>query len=51
MNKQTKQQAILHQLRRLANQPGEQAYYALEVLEQERSKQMVSEALAALTNA
>src|SRR6266567_2254147 len=51
MKKQTKQQAILHQLRSLANQPGEQAHYALEVLERERGTQVASEALAVLTNA
>jgi hypothetical protein len=51
MKKQTKQQAILHQLRSLANQPREQAHYALEVLERERGKQVASEALATLTNA
>jgi hypothetical protein len=50
MKKQTKQQAILQQLRSLANQSREQAYYALEVLERERSKQVVVEALAVLTN-
>src|SRR6266567_1781001 len=50
MKKQTKQQAILHQLRSLANQPREQAHYALEVLGRERGKQVASEALAALTN-
>jgi len=50
MKKQTKQQAILHQLRSLANQPREQAHYALEVLGRERGKQVTSEALAALTN-
>jgi hypothetical protein len=51
MNKQTKQQAILHQLRSLANQPREQAHYALDVLERERGKQVASQALAVLTNA
>lgn len=50
MNGQTKQQATLQQLRSLANQPDEQARYALKVLERERSKQVASEALAALTN-
>lgn len=50
MNRQTKQQATLQQLRSLANQPGEQACYALELLERERGKQVVSEALAAITN-
>jgi hypothetical protein len=50
MKKQTKQQAILHQLRSLAHQPREQAHYALSVLERERSKQVASEALAVLTN-
>src|SRR5215470_10134945 len=50
MNRQTKQQATLQQLRSLANQPNEQARYALEVLERERGKQVASEALAALTN-
>lgn len=51
MKKQIKQQAILHQFRSLANQPREQAYYALEVLERERGKQVASEALASLINA
>jgi hypothetical protein len=50
MNKQTKQQAILQQLSNLAHQPLEQAHYALEVLERERGKQVVSAALAALSN-
>jgi len=50
MKKQTKQQAILQHLRNLENQPREQAGYALEVLEQERSTQVVSKALAILTN-
>jgi hypothetical protein len=50
MNRQTKQQATVQHLRSLANQPDEQAHYALEVLEQERGKQVVSEALAAITN-
>jgi hypothetical protein len=49
MSKQTKQQAILHQLRSLVNQPVEQAHYALEVLERERGKLVASEALAVLT--
>ncbi len=51
MKKQTKQQAILHQLRSLVNQPAEQAHYALEVLERERGTQVASEALTALINA
>ena len=51
MNRQTKQQTTLHYLRSLANQPDEQAHYALEILERERSKQVVAEALAAITNA
>jgi hypothetical protein len=51
MKKQTKQQAILHRLRSLANQPREQVHYALEVLERERSQLVASEALAVLTNA
>jgi hypothetical protein len=50
MKKQTKQEAILHQLRSLANQLREQAHYALEVLERERGTQIASEALATLTN-
>jgi len=49
MNRQIKQQATLHHLRSLANQPDEQARYALEVLERERGKQVASEALTALT--
>lgn len=51
MKKQPKQQAILHQIRSLAKQPREQADYALEILERERGKQVVSEALAVLTSA
>lgn len=50
MSRQTKQQAALHHLGRLAKQPHEQARYALEVLERERGTQVVSEALAALSN-
>lgn len=51
MNKQTKQQAaVLQQLRSLANQPDEQTCYALELLERERGKKVVSEALAVITN-
>ena len=50
MNRRTKQQATLQHLRSLANQPNEQARYALELLERERGKQVASEALAALTN-
>ncbi|QBD75632.1 hypothetical protein EPA93_06280 [Ktedonosporobacter rubrisoli] len=50
MKKQTKQQAILHQLRSLADQPREQAHYALEVLERERGQQVASAALAVLTD-
>src|SRR5215469_14617986 len=50
MSRQSKQQAALHHLRSLANQPDEQAHYALEVLERERGTQLVSEALAALTH-
>jgi hypothetical protein len=50
MNKQAKQQATLHHLHSLAQQPNEQARYALEVLEQERGQQVASEALAALIN-
>lgn len=49
MKKQTKQQATLDRLRHLADQPDEQARYALEALKQERGKQVASEALAALT--
>lgn len=37
-----------HHLRSLAHQPDEQGRYALEILEQERGKQVVSEALAVL---
>ncbi len=48
VNKQTKQQEILHHLRSLAHQPDEQVRYALETLERERGKQVVSEALVAL---
>src|SRR5947209_8701006 len=51
MNRQTKQQAAaLQQLHSLANQPDEQTRYALKLLERERGKQVVSEALAAITN-
>ena len=39
----------MQRLRSLANQPDEQARYALEVLEREHGTQLVSEALAALT--
>ena len=49
MSRQTKQQATLQHLRSLANQPDEQARYALEILERERGTQVASEALAALT--
>ena len=49
MSRQTRQQATLQRLRSLANQPDEQARYALEVLEREHGTQLVSEALAALT--
>jgi hypothetical protein len=49
MSKQSKQQEILHHLRALRQQPDEQARYALEILERERGKQVVSEALAVLT--
>jgi len=50
MSRQTKRQAALQHLRSLANQPEEQARYALELLERERGTQAVSEALAALTH-
>src|SRR5579885_338260 len=50
MNKSSKQQTILEQLRGLANEPEEQGRYALELLEKERnSQQVVSAALAAVT--
>ena len=48
MSKQTKQQESLHHLRGLAHQPDEQVHYAPEILERERGKQVVSEALAVL---
>lgn len=49
MSKQTRQQEILHHLRSLAEQPAEQARYALEILDRERGRQGVAEALAVLT--
>jgi hypothetical protein len=49
MSRQTKQQVILQHLLGQAEQPHEQARYALEVLERERGAQLVSEALAALS--
>ena len=49
MNKQAKQQEMLHHLRGLAHQPDEQARYALEILERERGKQVVSAALNVLS--
>ncbi len=49
MSKQAKQQETLHHLRGLRHQSDEQARYALEILERERGKQVVSEALAVLT--
>src|SRR6266700_7140748 len=45
MDKQTKQLTILRQLHGLADQPGTQARYALELLDQERGNQVVSAAL------
>jgi hypothetical protein len=52
MNRSSKQQAILQQLRGLGNQPDEQVRYALELLEKERSsQQVVSAALAVVTRA
>ena len=50
MTRQTRQQASLQHLRSLANQPDRQARFALELLERERGTQVVSEALAALSN-
>ena len=50
MSRQTKQQPSLQHLRSLANQPDEQARYALKVLERERGTQVVSESLEALTH-
>jgi hypothetical protein len=49
VNKQIKQQEMLHHLRSLVHQPDEQVRYALEILERERGKQVVSEALTVLT--
>ncbi len=49
MNKQTKQQEMLYHLRSLTHQPDEQVRYSLEILERERGKQVVSEALVVLT--
>jgi hypothetical protein len=51
MDKQKKQQAILQRLHSLADQPGEQARYALELLDQERGNQVVSAALDIVTAA
>ncbi len=51
MNKQKKQQAIFQRLHGLADQPGEQAHYALELLDQERGNQVVSAALDIVTAA
>jgi hypothetical protein len=42
MSKQAKQQEMLHRLRSLVHQPDEQVQYALEILERERGKQVVS---------
>jgi hypothetical protein len=49
VNKQTKQQEMLRHLRSLVHQPDEQVRYALEILERERGKQVVSAALNVLT--
>ncbi len=49
VKKQAKQQEMLHHLRSLISQPDEQVRYALEILERERGKQVVSEALTVLT--
>ncbi len=50
MNKASKQQAILQQLRGMANEPEKQGRFALELLEKERSsQQVVSAALAVIT--
>ena len=51
MNKQEKQRAILQKLRSLADQPGEQVRYALELLQRERGDQIVSSALEIITAA
>src|SRR6266700_3383637 len=51
MDKQTKQLTILRQLHGLADQPGTQARYALELLDQERGNQVVSAALDIVTAA
>ncbi len=51
MDKQKKQQAIFQRLHGLADQPGEQAHYALELLDQERGNQVVSAALDIVTAA
>jgi hypothetical protein len=50
VNKQTKQQEMLHHFRSLTHQPDEQVRYALEILEREHGKQVVSEALAVVTH-
>jgi hypothetical protein len=50
VNKHIKQQEMLHHLRSLVHQPNEQARYALEVLERERGRQVLSEALNVLTH-
>lgn len=51
MNKQTKQQATLQRLRSLADRPEEHVRYALELLDRERSSQIVPEALSVITAA
>jgi hypothetical protein len=50
MNKASKQQAIIQQLRAMAHEPEEQGRFALELLEKERSsQQVVSAALAVVS--
>jgi hypothetical protein len=50
MDKQSKQQMLLHRLVSLADQPQEQVRSALELLKQERGIQVVSAALSVLTS-
>jgi hypothetical protein len=50
MDKQSKQQMLVHRLGSLADQPQEQVRSALELLKQERGIQVVSAALSVLTS-
>jgi len=51
MDKQTRQRAILQRLHSLVDQPGEQARYALGLLDQQHGNQVVSAALDIVTAA